>query len=283
MLGQRKALILLFAAAVLLAACGAEPIARDLDQRRAMEIVAILNSNGIVARAVRETGARGQYNVEVRPNYYAEAVNLLYQENLLREQKISLRELVGQQGLMPPSRDIEVLRIDMALALELEGLLESDPRISHARVMVRQRSTRKEQDAAVTVMLQTLEAIPSEEIVQVVRQVIPGLEHQQVLVLAQPSTRRGERGLSKGVVNQKGVVQKIPLVPFLGYWHVPDGQYDSLAWAMAGLLFAAMLLGIGLGYGYAFLQLARRQPVRRVSQQQSLSGKESAGGRISEF
>lgn len=257
---------------LLLSGCGSETVVSELDQRQATEIVALLNASGIVAKAVQQVG-QGQYNIEVRSKSYADAVNLLHRHGLPREHRISLRELVNQQGLMPPSREIEALRLDLATALELENLLANDARIVSARVIVRVSSIRSGQNPGVTVMLQTVRSgtITASEVRRLVAQVIPGISAEQILVITQPVVQSISTDYLTGVYNQGGVVKRLPLVSFLGYWHVPDSQYDSLALALAALLLLAVLMGFGLGYGFAFFQQAGAHLVRRIRPSQLTS------------
>lgn len=271
MLARIRFLAILILCGALLGGCGAEMVVSDLDQRQATEIVAILNTSGIVARAIRDVGGKGLYSVEVPPRFYADAINLLHQHSLPREQKVSLRELITQQGLMPPSREIEALRMDLAVALDLENLLANDPRVASARVIVRLNSTKLNQEPAVTIVLQSVasKAVDVGEIRQLVSQVVPGVSTDQIFVIAQPVAPDIVSQGPSGVLNQHGVVQKVPLVSFLGYWHVPDGEYDTLALAIAGLLVLAALMGVGIGYGFAFFQQAGAYLLHRIKPRRS--------------
>ncbi len=132
-----KLVVLLLLSSALLCGCNTVAVQDELTQEQATEIVAALSSQGVSAFAQRETGGRGRYRVEVKRGAYSDAIQILHERGLPSESRATFSELIAPRGLVPDSREIEALRLDRALAAELEEALENNPAVASARVVVR--------------------------------------------------------------------------------------------------------------------------------------------------
>jgi type III secretory pathway lipoprotein EscJ len=228
---------------ILLAGCNSSPIAHDLSQSQATQIVALLNQKGIGAQASKESGSRGRFTVTVKKDKYAQAVALINEKGLPAEPELSFAELVAPQGLLPSSREVEALRLDHAMAAEVEELLQSHPAIASARVVIRMSVVAQERRG---------HKIDSQEVVQLVLRSVPGIKPENVYVAAHPIAQDEQVDLSHGVYNENGTVIRVPLVPFLSIWRVPEDEYNTLAIALIFCFLVVGVIGGVFGYWYAF-------------------------------
>ena len=118
-------IILIVGLCGLLSACQNSEVAHDLSERQANEIIAVLSEQGIPAAASRGTGARARFIVQVPSNHYSEAVSILHYEGLPKLEEPSVNELLSPKGFLPNSRELESMRIDRAIATELENMLKT--------------------------------------------------------------------------------------------------------------------------------------------------------------
>jgi type III secretion protein J len=233
----RLALVLL--AALLLSACEAE-LYNNLDQRQANEMVATLQQHGIAAQRVAVKG--GQYTVEVDKGRFAEAINVLKEAGLPKQEFQNMGQVFKKDGLVSsPTQE----RAQMIFALsqelsktvsEIDGVLsarvhlvlpENDPLRqqlvpSSASVFIRHRSN-----------AQVANLVP--QVKMLVANGVAGLSYDKVSVVLVP------------VEAQKTQGQDLEMVSFFGLWM----QRDNLAqawWMFFGLVTLVVLLAGGLGF-----------------------------------
>jgi type III secretory pathway lipoprotein EscJ len=231
-------------------ACGTSPVADDLSQREANQIVAALQSRGVDSTPEKERGAKGRYSVVVSSSDLSKAASLLAELSLPAERKASFSELVASSGFLPSSREVESLRLDRALAAELEDLVMGHPAIAAAHIVVRSHSVAAQAGAAsISVVAQKKAGaeVAPETIRDVVARSVPGVQGDAVVVLLSEAPRITEpSGAAEHVANA--------LTPFLVFWRVPTSEYNGLAGLFIGLLvLVAGMAGVG---GYIFGQYA---------------------------
>jgi type III secretory pathway lipoprotein EscJ len=276
-----------------LALCGCNTVTLrdDLTQDQAGEIVAELVSRGISAVVEKETGGRGKYRVEVRRSSYSEGMALLHELGLPSAPRSSFGEMVAQRGLMPDSREVEALRIDRALAAELEETLQNHPGISQARVVVRLNSASSELfggsasgGVSGIVRVRQGSVVLEEDVKSLLAQGLPGISADQIKVQLYNDAPGGSPsesnapGASSGVVSISqglerdlyGAIRKVPLTQFLWFWRVPDDEYDSLAGGI--LLGVVLVFGFGILIGHALMaaRVAAQTPSQGLSSQKRL-------------
>lgn len=241
---------------MLLSGCSSVPVAEDISQSQATEIVAILSDHGISAIASRESGGKGKYSVEVKRSYYSQAVSLLHDKGLPGERKSSFNELISQNGLIPNSREMDALKLDHALATEVEEMMQNHPGIASVRAIVRLNFLKNNQEPAVSLIVQGRPGatVNSDDLVPLVAQIIPGIHKEKVSITIAPVAPDEKLSGSEGVFNDNGKVLRVPLAPFFFFWRVPEDDYAQIAL----LLFVciAVVSGVGaiLGYWYGYYQ-----------------------------
>lgn len=232
---------------VLLSGCGSSPVADDLSQRDANRIVAALRSKGVDSSTEKERGSRGRYTVVVASADFAKAASFLAELGLPEERQASFSELVAQSGFLPSSKDVESLRLDRALAAEIEDLLRGHPAVSDAHVVVRHHALTAGAASTITTVVQKRagSGVTTDEVQAMVSRSLPNVRAEDISV-----TIAEQRVVIPGA--EESVDSAHAPVPFLLYWRVPADQYNGLAGLMIGLLiFVATLAGLG---GYIFGQ-----------------------------
>lgn len=232
---------------VLLIGCGSSPVADDLSQRDANRIVSVLRGKGIESTTEKERGARGRYTVVVSSTDFAKAASHLAELGLPEERQASFSELVAQSGFLPSSKDVEALRLDRAVAVEIEELLRGHPAVAEAHVVVRHHALSDGAPPTISCMVQkhTGSAASGDELRGVIARALPFVHTEDIVVTV--AEQRVSQPSESGSVDAAQAT-----VPFLVFWRVPLTEYNGLAWLLIGLLvFVASLAGLG---GYIFGQ-----------------------------
>ena len=222
--------------------CGTSPVADDIGQREANKLVAVLGEHGIQATTEKARGGKGKYSVLVSSGDFAQAAALLTKLGLPAERGASFADLMVPSGILPASADVENMRMDRAIAAEVEQLLLGYDGVSAVSVVVRSHAVPAGASTSVSVVAQTKPggSFDPEKAREVVARAVPGVKASEIsfsLAQAQHGGVQGDAGND-------------PLVPFLKYWRVPVSQYNSLAYLLIGLMsFVAFLTGVG-GYIY---------------------------------
>jgi len=242
-------------------------VAQDLNQGQATEIVAVLNAYGISAQAARETGGKGRYRVEVKRSSYSEAIALLYKKGLPSEIRPSFSELIAQSGLLPNSREIEALRSDRAVAVQIEETLQNNPAVMSARVLIRRDGEARNRlngdaqvygAAAVLVERPGLK-IDKDEVLQVISMAVPGVQRDRIYVSVHQALPEEKADPVEGSFNLGGVRSiRVPLTRFLWFWRVPEDEYRGLALVFVGSVIVVLLLGGMIGFWVAYYRQVRR-------------------------
>ncbi len=228
--------------------CGSSPVADDLGQREANQIVAVLRDNGIDATTEKGRGSKARYTVSVASSKFGEAVSLLSKLGLPGEKKASFAELMAPSGILPSSQGVEDLRLDRAIASEVEDLLEGHNGVSSANVVVRSHSINSGAESSVSIVILKKKggALVESDIRQVVGRAVPGVKAENILIAFSeaPSAAVGPTGSGS-------------LVPFLIYWKVPESEYTRLAFLFVALLsLVATLAGVS-GYIWGQFSVTR--------------------------
>lgn len=240
--------------------CGGVPIAEDVSQAQANEIVAVLNESGISSMASRQSGGKARYTVEVKRSYYSQAVSLLHEKGLPGERKPTFSEMIAPSGIIPNSREMDALKLDHALATEVEEMLQNHPGIASVRAIVRLNFLRDAQAPAVSVIAQERSSgsVSAETLTPLISRIIPGVQSDSVTVTIVPAPLSDEVATNEGVLNAKGKVLRVPLAPFLFFWKIPEDDYVQIALFLVGCLLVVGIVGAVLGYWYAYYQHSKQ-------------------------
>lgn len=226
----------------LVTGCGTSPVADELGQRDANKLVAVLGENGIEATTEKARGAKGKYSVVVASGDFAQAATLLTRLGLPAERGASFAELMVPSGILPASADVENMRMDRAIAAEVEQLLLGYEGVSTVSVVVRSHAVPSGASPSVSIVAQTKSGsmFDQSKAREVVARAVPGVKVTDISF----SLSEAQHGLTPSTPGND------PLVPFLQYWRVPASEYNSLAYLLIGLMsFVAFLTGVG-GYIY---------------------------------
>lgn len=243
----------------LLSACGRVPVAQDVNQTQANKIVATLNSHGIGAEASRRVGGKALYAVEVKHYNYARAIAILNKRNLPGKPKATFDELIAKRGLIPDSRAVEALRIDHALAVQIEELLEQHPAILEAKVVLRRSFDKTDNQPALSAVITKRPAmeIAKPEALAIILKAVPGLSQEQSAVSINEAVPEQKVLEDEGVYYKNDNLIRVALVPFLFAWHVPEGDYTALVSIFISFMVLFGVIGAIIGYWYGYLNSSR--------------------------
>jgi type III secretory pathway lipoprotein EscJ len=243
---RRIVFALLMVCTLLMGGCSRSPVADDVGQKEANEIVSILRERGIDSTVEKLKGGRGRYSVQVASKDFGESVSILASLGLPEERKASFTDLVAQSGILPSSREVEALRLDRASAAELEELLKGLPGVASASVVVRSHGLASGVMPSVSAVVQIHQGktLSSEEVRTLLARTVPGLKSEEIVLSI------GEQGNSRGKVSgsERPSSEMQQLVPFLRIWKVPKDQYAGLATLVVGLIFLVGAIAGLVGY-----------------------------------
>ena len=234
----QRALVLL--AALLLSACEAE-LYNNLDQRQANEMVATLQQRGIPAQRMAVKG--GQYTVVVDKARFADAINVLKEAGLPKQEFQSMGQVFKKDGLVS-SPTQERAQMIFALSQELSRTVSEIDGVLSARVhlVLPENDPLRQQlvPSSASVFIRHRSSTPVGNLVPQVKMLVAngvaGLSYDKVSVVLVP------------VDSQKPIQgQDLEMVSFFGIWI----QRDNLtqAWIMFfGLVVLVVLLAGALGF-----------------------------------
>lgn len=239
------------ACVLLLASCTTELYA-DLDQKQANEIVATLFRNGIPAKRVVEKS--GRYTIQVSEESFPQAVAILNQAGLPRQEFTNLGEVFKNDGLVA-SPVQERAQMIYALSQELARTVSDIDGVLTARVhlVLPENDPLRQQliPSSASVFIRHKQSVPMADLVPQVKMLvangIAGLSYDNVSVVhISVSTPDNELEMSA----------EPQLENFLGIWIHPESVNKAqwMAYGLAGVLAACIAL-----FGFAFW--GRRQQI----------------------
>ncbi len=250
----------LFLLSFCLTGCGDVPVARGVTQSQANEIVAVLSHHGIYAIADKQVGVGDTYDVEVKKSYYTRAVDLLHSKGLPAKAQERFSDLIAQKGIIPDSREVEALRLDHALGVQLQEMLDNLPGVLSSRAIVRVNFLRGDSEPGASVVLQLREGadVDEAEIRDLIAKTVPGLGVESVHLSPHTRIEPGNNLLEEGAFNDDGTVVRVPLTSFFFRWRVPEEDYTGLTMSIVVFVFLVGIVGGMVGYWYGFIQREAR-------------------------
>jgi type III secretory pathway lipoprotein EscJ len=239
---SKLTLVICGLAALLVSGCGTTPVADDVGQREANEIVSLLYERGITAQLVKGRGSKARYSITVPTSRFADAAAVLSRMGFPADKKPTFQELTASNGIIPASREVEALRIDRATAAEIEDLLKSQADISSASVLVRLRAVEGQSPPTATVVIQTRprRAVSAAEVRDITARAVPGMKPEDVFVSLSEVSDYSNRDAEMAHSDESGA-----MVSFLGVSKVPSTEYRSHVMLFIGLsVFVGMLAGL---------------------------------------
>lgn len=234
----------------LLMGCGSTPVASEISQREANRIVAILHQNGISAELQTARGRTGRYIVLVSDAAFSDAATILSKRGLPSEKQPSFEEMTAANGIIPTSREVDNLRLDRALAAELEVLLSMNSSVHNVGAIVRLHSVRSQRDSSISVALEleSKSSISNEELKEIVERAFPAVDPNRIYIT-----------VSRIDAEFEGYNDKDGMVPFLLLGSVSSSLYSRLV-----SLFLGIVLFAGLVFGSAGYLIGQYLSIRRI-------------------
>jgi type III secretory pathway lipoprotein EscJ len=195
-------------------------------------------------------------------------VAILNRLGLPPEKKASFEEMTASSGIIPSSREVEALRLDRALAAQVEDLLKARSDVTSASVVVQYHALDGRGRPAVSVIVQRRPgaALREAEIRDIVAHSVVGVSKEDVFVSTSDVPT-----VHAQTVHGKAK-EDSTLVPFLGFWQVPASEYSGLAiFFVVLVVLGASLAGL---FGYIVGQF---NWIKRESAAPGRPGASSAG------
>lgn len=250
MTGKFVRIIALFFCVLSLAACSVELFA-NLDQRQANDIVATLFRRGIPAQ--RSVAKNGRYTVLVDQSRFSEAVAILNDSGLPKQDFASMGEIFKNEGIVA-SPVQERAQMIFALSQELARTISDIDGVLTARVhlVLPENDPLRQQliPSSASVFIRHVSTAPISELVPQVKMLvangIAGLAYDKVSVVLVPVTVRDRDATAANAEPE--------LDSFLGLW-IYRGSVAQAEWMLFGVL--ALLAAVCAGAG--MLLWSRRQ------------------------
>ena len=241
---------------LLVCACNKAEVASNLSQHDAHKIVSELSEQGINASFSKDR-TQG-FSIYVSESDRLLAISTISNNQLIAGQSSEFNELTKAKGFIPNSRELDNLRLDRALAIEIEEALISNPLIDEVNVIV--RSNYKKDSTAVSAIINTnsRDSFNITEIEDIIISSVPGINRNEIQLVLHDSTISKTNGEIVGVSQNDGSPVAVPLVPFL-MWKVPAGVEKELG--LGVILFLMVFLAFGLAIGYL---LTKKKPNKMV-------------------
>jgi type III secretory pathway lipoprotein EscJ len=242
-------------------ACERVQVAEDLNQQEAHEVINVLSQAGIQSESERgRGGSSAKYSVGVGRSDYTAAIKLLAQNSLPRERGLSFSELIEPKGLIPNSREIEALRVDQAIARQLEELIANKAGVLSVKAAVRMHFSGGESagpQVALVIRQTSKASVNSVMLVPIIQSMVPGIPVENIRIDLSEAESTQSDYARYGIKTSAGGIIAVPLVPFL-FWNIPGDEHYAMAVTTLALLGAAILLGALFGYYYAFYVALKR-------------------------
>jgi type III secretion protein J len=234
--------------AVLLSACEAD-LYSNLDQKQANDIVAALGHHGIAA--TRQVGKSGRLTVSIDQSRFADAVRILNEQGLPKEDFSSLGDVFKKDGLVA-SPVQERAQMIFALSQELSRTVSSIDGVLSARVhLVLPENDPLQQrliPSSASVFIRHFANVPISDLIPQIKTLvangIAGLSYDKVSVVLIPVA-----------APDRGDADAAALASFFGLW-LHQESLSRAKWLIYGLL--AVILALAAGLGWA-LWLPRRR------------------------
>jgi len=122
---------LLLLSVVLLSGCEGQELYGNLSEHEANQIIAILSSDNL--KAEKQVDKEGKYSVTTATSNFPQAMQLLYEHDLPRQNYISMGDVFGDTSLVPSPTE-ERARLIYALSQEMANTLSNIDGVTVARV-----------------------------------------------------------------------------------------------------------------------------------------------------
>ncbi|HMO01945.1 MAG TPA: hypothetical protein PKD37_01500 [Oligoflexia bacterium] len=244
-----------------LSACGEVSVVDDISQSEANKIVSLLGGNGIRAIATKQTSGRAKYSVYVGKSEYLRSVKIISDKGLPAPAEVSFNDLLGGgSGILPVSKNIEDLKIDRALAMELEELLKAGQGVVAAKVVVRQASAPSKDQQAASIVVEAFEGaqLTPDHARQLASRVLPGIDATKLYLLFNYKAPQSVAVGANDSSSRSGIDKQGSLSPFLFNLMVPSDQHRDFSMIFLGCLILTGVLAGALGYWFCYFRQSKK-------------------------
>lgn len=238
--------------ATVLTGCGEVSVVEDVTHLQARKVVAELSRNGVSSYFEKLRRSNGKYHVVVSSGDFSESIRILDDNDLPEAPREEFLTSLTTSSFLPDSKEVEFLRLDHALAIQLEQLVENLPGVVNARAVVRYHSkdevlsnenTAPSRAASLVVRTNETYSGDQADVRKIVSSIIPGLGDENLHISFHKSSSGGIDGVSHP--NSKSVK---PVTSFLFGFNVAKEDYRGLVLSLFGLmLLCAITCGL-IGY-----------------------------------
>ncbi len=265
--------LLLIIFSQLLSACASkEEVASNLNAEQAIEVLLSLKHAGISAEKIKSgSGKNEKYLVTVPADDYLKSIEILHEFNLPKKETETVEALTAQEGFAPNIKEISSLRLDRALALETERLIQGLAGIVDARVVIRSNLVSPEQlnlnpnqpavqnKAKATVVLKFNTIAPNlsqnteQKIRSIITQIVPTINADDILITSlkvnlDTELKFGSLPSADGKSEIMPLAQ-VDLLPII----VPVQQKNQVRAFLVVLMGIFVFCGIFIGWWLGFL------------------------------
>lgn len=270
---------LVFLLPFLLACSSEKEVLSGLSSQQSLEAVVSLAKGGVSASRVKTSSGREDiYKVLVNSQNEARALTILHEYGLPKAKQDSIDDFTRPQGFTPNSSQMENLRLDHALGLRIEQLLQNLPGVVGVKVLVRANlhsnsfgdrgsaASNVEKPGASVVLRYASNtnapAFSEEEVRGIVGQAIPGISSSAIRIrTAQVFLPAGGGLFGKGD-SASGELEKLAqLRPFV--FRVPETEVERASLQIVFILLAVCVAGGIVGWVWGFNTMKSRVRRRR--------------------
>ena len=250
---------------LLCCACNEEEVTDAISHKQANEILCVLGEQGIPASIEKKGRGKGDnYYVKVKRNRVLEALNVLREKGLFEESdelSEQYKNICKEGGLFAVhTAEDSAMCADRVLELKIESNLKEMVGVISAKASVRQKTAKDASDESVHVSLKTRgeNKISEEDAKKLIKGIVPNIDENRIAVSLSYIASTKQQFSLVGMNSVNGEVIVKPLVPFLGYWSIPESDFSSLSISISVALFLALLIGAVTGY---MLSLMKRRTI----------------------
>jgi type III secretory pathway lipoprotein EscJ len=238
-----KKLGLIFLIAAVTFGCNNSAVVQEATQEQAREVVVTLYERGIAAVMEKQQGGKGVYTVNVPSGRYGEALKIISEKNLPSPVHATFHDFVGSGSIIPSSREIEALRVDHAIGIEIEDLLGRLPGVTAVKAVVREKAEldATHQGVAAVVNRSKGAELSLAQITALISKVVPGISQDKITVqiIDDESAHASADAARK-------------MVPFLWVTFVPESDYKTLAVFFLGCVLVVGVASVLTGYWWGY-------------------------------
>lgn len=247
----------------LVAGCNREQIVSDVNQIQANEVIAKLGASGIEAFVVPESGGRGKFSVEVDSDNRIAATTILVEEGLPKPLRQSVEDILAPGGLMPNSREIDAARLDRAIALQIQELIESLPAVSQCKAVLRVNYLGDSEKPAASLVITTAAGGGTgggpglkEQALPLIKRLLPGLSADDLTIEVVTEPVQAQSQPPTGT--EQGMNQPTDEFSYFLLWQIPRGSYSGLAITVIVSIVLMGIVGVVVGYWLGFSSQSSR-------------------------